>query len=103
MNTFRKLRAFCRVMRQNKLWHLRSQLCLRTKVEGLPDQCFCPLTYYYYVCTGEIIHCSEFKDAAIATDLAEIGGDIAAAADNDRYTPKRLKLRRILLKVCRPF
>lgn len=100
--TFRRLRALCRVLKGNRLWTKRKAGWLRTQVEGEEGRgqtVYCPLTYAYYVQTGEIIPVSEFAFAAEFLGFTRMEAEqIAEAADEPHGF--HAKLRRILEKAC---
>ena len=100
LRPFRKLRAFCRVLRGAKWRKEYGQL--RTRIDGGSAlmKC-CPITYVYYVATGDFVLMSRYHDAgeAIGFEGVEIE-QIAAAADSDFETAERAKLRRILERAC---
>ena len=105
MNTFRKLRAFCRVLKGKRHWALRTKapFWIRTTVEGEGQKPFCPLTYACYVASGKTVNVSvcDFVHAAERFDFdANETDQIAAAADGDTAGKNMAKLRRILLKAC---
>jgi hypothetical protein len=103
MNSFRKLRAFCRVLKGSKLWRVdRGQLRIRLDSRELDGEMdFCPLTYWQFVVTGEAAPVHHWRDAAEAAGFEKLQGrEIAAAADCIHGDAQQLKLRRILEKAC---
>lgn len=96
MNTFRKVRALCRVLRTNKLWRVDSE-AIRTRIE----EDFCPLTYAHYVATGDVwpVHYWNSAGRILGFEYNE-SREIAAAADCTHGDKHQLKLRRILEKAC---
>lgn len=103
MNTFRKLRAFCRVLKGNQQW-FGTPLggSLRTLVEGENLMHFCPLTYALYVKEGSTVGVGEYSYAAERLGFQGTEGkEIAAASDcADSGHERRAKLRRILERAC---
>jgi hypothetical protein len=102
---FRQLRAFCRVLQGNRQWsgnsRHRHRLWLRTTVEGEDRMAFCPLTYAFYVQSGEAINVSEYLAAGRSLGFTDPDiADIAAAGDGDTETRQRARLWRILRKAC---
>ena len=98
---FRQLRAFCRVLQGNRLWTRNRWGQMRTTVEGEDSMCFCPLTYAYYVQTGEAISVSEYDTAGYSLGLKDKDiADIAAAGDGETETRQRARLQRIMRKAC---
>ena len=104
MTTFKRLRAFCRVLKGNKLWRQSAKSgWLRTQIEGADgkgDACFCPLTYAYYVQTGEIIPVCEFAYAAESLGFDKTEADQIAEAADEKAHSGNTKLRRILERAC---
>lgn len=99
MNTFKRLRALCRVLK-NRQW-TKSRGSLRTQIEdGKCQARFCPLTYAYYVQTGEIIPVYAFLNAAESLGFTPKEAEqIADAADEPHW--RHTRLRRILEIACR--
>lgn len=98
----KKLRAFCRVLKGNRLWTKRKAGWLRTQVEGEEGRgqtVYCPLTYAYHVQTGEIIPVSEFAFAAEFLGFKPKEAEQIANAADEPY--EETKLRRILERACR--
>jgi hypothetical protein len=100
VSTFRKLRSFCRVLKGNRLWR-RSHNALRTRIEGEDTMDFCPITYVYFVATGEAASVGAYHRCGdyLRLSIDEIE-TIACAADGCLDTVTERKLRRILEKAC---
>lgn len=100
MNAFRKLRAFCRVLRMNKNWRFGDDRAIRARVSpGYRD--FCPLTWAAYVAAGEKLDVGRCHRAAEVLGFeGSEGKEIARAADCTHGDDTQLQLRRILEKAC---
>jgi hypothetical protein len=99
VNTFRKLRAFCRVLK-GAHWHLDIG-AIRTRVEG-QDLQFCPLTYVFFVKEGESLGLGEYRRAADDMGLTDYSQYIAESADGETQDDWEIhrQFRRILKKAC---
>lgn len=102
MNTFKRLRALCRVLKGNKLWRVdREAIRTRAKLEDEQEEDFCPLTFAHYVATGDVWLTIRWSSAGRTFGFNNTESrDIARAADCIHGSKEQLKLRRILEKAC---
>lgn len=101
--TFRKLRAFCRVLRMKKRWDAGiGDHNLRTHVKGELTS-FCPLTYACYAMDGTVLSANAYLRAGDRLGFNETESrEIAHAADIGLAMQfgASYKLRRILERAC---
>lgn len=103
MNTFKRLRSLCRVLKANKLWRVdREAIRTRAQLDNEQEEDFCPLTFAHYVATGDVWPTIRWASAGRTFGFEhDESREIVAAADCTHGDKHRLKkLRRILEKAC---